>query len=85
MATETEHDNPDLVNIATFATVMEAQLAQSRLEGEGIESFTSNDAAVGVMPFLGNALGGVGLWVAPENEDTAREILDVTVGPTKIE
>ena len=82
---ERDDNDADLVLIASFATVMEAQLAQSRLEGEGIESFTSNEGAVGVMPFLGNALGGVRLYVAPNDEATAREILEVTVGPTKLE
>ena len=65
----------DLVPIANFATVMEAELAKNRLEGIGIAAFVSNELAVGVMPYLGNALGGIGLAVTRENAEEARAFL----------
>ncbi len=65
----------DLVPIANFGTVMEAELAKNRLEGIGIAAFVSNELAVGVMPYLGNALGGIGLAVTRENAEEARAFL----------
>ncbi len=65
----------DLVPIANFSTVMEAELARNRLEAIGIASFVSNELAVGVMPYLGGTGGGIGLAVTRENAEEARAFL----------
>lgn len=76
---EPGHDDADadLVTVATFHTPVEAEMARERLASEGIPAFLTNAAAVGMMPFLGNDLGGIGLQVTVHNEKTAREILGV--------
>ncbi len=76
---EAENDTiaHELVTVATFHTPIEAELARTRLEAAGIASFLSNAASVGVMPFLGNDLGGIGLQVSSTDADAAREILGI--------
>ncbi len=71
-------DDQDLVTVAKFRTPAEAELARERLELEGIVAFCSNAMAVGVMPFLGNDLGGVELKVPKSELERAREILGAT-------
>ena len=65
----------DLVTIATFAGPVEAEIAKSQLESEGITSFLGNELASGMMPFLKPGLGGVSLQVAQHDVKRAREIL----------
>jgi hypothetical protein len=65
----------DLVAVANFSTVMEAELARNRLEGIGIPAFVSNELAVGVMPYLGGSGGGIGLAVTRTNAEEARAFL----------
>jgi hypothetical protein len=71
MATEA----PDLVTVATFPDVAEAQLARERLEGEGIRAFVIDAQTAGVLPFLAGVPGGVRVQVAPNDEERAREVL----------
>jgi hypothetical protein len=70
-------DEDDVITIATFSTTVEAEIAKSRLESEGIASFLGNELASGLMPFLGPGLGGVSLQVAKHDVTRAKEILGV--------
>jgi hypothetical protein len=65
----------DLVTVAAFADVPEAQLAKERLELEGIPAFVADAQVSGVMPFLTSATGGVRVQVKPEDVERAKEIL----------
>ncbi len=66
---------PELVTVATFPDVAEAQLAQERLGSEGIRAFVIDAQTAGVMPFLTGSTGGVRLQVSAEKAAQAREIL----------
>jgi hypothetical protein len=65
----------DLVTVASFLDVPEAQLAKQRLELEGIAAFVIGAQTAGVMPFLTGPTGGVRIQVAPGDVERAREIL----------
>jgi hypothetical protein len=65
----------DLVTVATFPDVSQADLARERLELEGIRAFVLDEQAGGVMPFMVNSSGGIRLQVAPEDAEKAREVL----------
>jgi hypothetical protein len=62
-----------LVTVATFAAPWEAQLAQARLETEGIDSRLTDEnlARLG----LSNAIGGVRLQVREEDAELAAQVL----------
>ena len=65
----------DLVTVASFPDVAEAELAKERLELEGIEAFVIGGQTAGVMPFLTSSSGGVRLHVSPLDADRAGEVL----------
>ena len=65
-----------LVCIKTFADRIEAGLAQSLLETNGIKASVSADDAGGMRPDLGFTSGGVKLFVLEENVGRAVGILD---------
>jgi hypothetical protein len=65
----------DLLTVASFADVAEAELAKERLELEGIRAFVIGAQTAGVMPFLTGATGGVRVQVDPKDAERAREIL----------
>jgi len=67
----------DLVTVASFPDVAEAQLARERLELEGIGAFVIGAQTAGVMPFLANSTGGVRVQVKPSDLERAREILQL--------
>jgi hypothetical protein len=64
-----------LQTVGTFSTAIEANLAHMALTQAGIESTLSGEHMAGVHAPLGMTLG-VGVLVAPENADAAREILE---------
>jgi hypothetical protein len=64
----------ELVTVATFTDVPEAELARERLELEGIRAFVLDAAAGGVMPYIAESTG-VRLQVEPKDAERAREIL----------
>jgi hypothetical protein len=66
---------PDLVTVATFPDVAEAELARERLGLEGIRAFVIDAQSAGVMPFMTGAMGGVRVQVEPKDLERAREIL----------
>jgi hypothetical protein len=70
----------DLVTIAHFTTVIEADMAKSQLDAEGIMAFVVNAGAIGVMPYLG-ASGGVRLQVAEDDAERAGEVLGLGGSP----
>jgi hypothetical protein len=67
--------NDDLVTVASFPDVAEAELAKERLELEGIRAFVIDAQTVGVMPYLVGSSGGVRVQVAPADLERAREVL----------
>ena len=68
-------DAEDLVVVATFRTVAEAELAKEMLDNEGISSFLGNEMATGLMPFLTSDLGGITLQVQQKNAVLAHDLL----------
>jgi hypothetical protein len=66
-----------LVVVQAFATEMEAVIAKSALESAGIVSSIRSDSAGGMRPHLGWSTGGYQLIVREDDEDAAREILDL--------
>jgi hypothetical protein len=68
-------NDEDLVTVAAFADVAEAELAKERLELEGVLAFVVGAQTSGVMPFLTSATGGVRVQVKPADMEKAREIL----------
>jgi hypothetical protein len=71
----TPQEGSDLVTVAAFADVAEAELAKERLELEGVLAFVVDAQTAGVMPFLTNTTGGVKVQVRPADAEKAREIL----------
>jgi hypothetical protein len=65
----------ELVTVASFADVAEAELARERLENEGIRAFVVGAQTAGVMPYLVSASTGVRVQVEPKNLERAKEIL----------
>ncbi len=65
----------DLVTVATYSTIVEAEIAKGRLAVEGIRAFVLDKGAAGVMPYLAASMGGIRLQVEPGDEAKAREIL----------
>jgi hypothetical protein len=66
----------DLVTVAAFPDIPEAELARERLETEGIRAFVLSAQTVGVMPFLTASSGGVQVQVKPGDLERAKEILE---------
>lgn len=66
----------DFVTVATLNTPTEASLVRNQLEAEGIRVFLSDEEAVGMAWYLGNALGGIKVQVAEEDAERAFEVLD---------
>jgi DNA-directed RNA polymerase subunit M/transcription elongation factor TFIIS len=62
----------NLVTIASFSQTIQADLARSKLESEGIECVLADDYTVSVNWLYSNAIGGVKLRV---RESDAREAL----------
>jgi hypothetical protein len=64
-----------LVTLASYARVLDARLAASRLEGAGIRAFLRDEQIVDANPLLVGAVHGVRVQVFVEDEQAAREIL----------
>jgi hypothetical protein len=63
--------------IANYSKPEEAHMARARLEGHGVPAEVRDDLTVGAYWFLSNAVGGVKLAVKEEDEEAAREVLDL--------
>ncbi|MCB2199978.1 DUF2007 domain-containing protein [bacterium] len=66
-------NNP--VMIAEYSSVLDAELARSRLEASGIESWVMKDDAGGMQPQL-QITQGVKLFVDEKDIDEALKVLD---------
>ena len=74
-----------LVTVQTFSRVIDARLAQARLEGAGIRTFLLDESVASIDPFLINAIGGVKLQVAIEDEQAARDLLREPLGDSLVD
>ena len=67
----------DLVVVAEYATVLEAELAAGRLESAGIHSRIDQHGAVGIFgPGHAGSVLGVTLYVSRDRFGDARQALD---------
>lgn len=66
-----ERDEDDFVTVASYSEVGEAALAQSVLDGAGIDSFLSGEEANILLP-----MSGARLQVKLSDMETARELLN---------
>ena len=66
-----ERDEDDYVTVASYSEIGDAQLAQSVLDGSGIESFMSGEEANILLP-----MSGARLQVRLADLETARELLN---------
>ena len=66
-----ERDEDDFVTVASYSEVGEAALAQSVLDGGGIDSFLSGEEANILLP-----MSGARLQVRLSDVETARELLN---------
>ena len=74
-----ERDEDDYVTVASYSEIGEAALAQSVLDGSGIDSFMSGEEANILLP-----MSGARLQVRLADLETARELLN-TVATTEEE
>lgn len=65
-----------LVTVEAFNTPMEAHVARSFLDAEGIRTFLKDEQTLNVDPLLSVALGGVKLQVVAADYERARAVLD---------
>ena len=65
----------NLITVATFPDVSQAELARERLALEGVQAFVFDEQTGAVMPYLVGALGGIRLQVAPGDAERAKGIL----------
>ncbi len=65
-----------LVTVSRFLSPLEADLALSRLQAEGVPSFLQDANTVSINWLYAPALGGIRLQVPCEWEAKAREILE---------
>jgi hypothetical protein len=65
----------DLVTIANYGNLQEATLLKTALEEQGITSYLAGSEVVGMVWFLGNALGGIQLQVAEHATEQALALL----------
>lgn len=64
-----------LVTIGRFSQPLEAWLAKTKLESEGIECFLMDEHIVTMNWLYSNAVGGVKLKVREEDAEKAKRIL----------
>jgi hypothetical protein len=74
--------DPDLVVVHTFNSRPEAEMAKSALDAAGIEAMVMADDAAGIQPGLWEGRG-VAIVVNRENEQAARDILDLDARPAE--
>ena len=69
----------DIVRVHSVQGQPEADLLQSLLEANGIESYTKGRAVQSVHPFTMNGLGEIRILVREEDVDKARKIIEELV------
>jgi hypothetical protein len=67
-------DSRDLVAVAHFHEVMEAEILSGRLRSEGIETFVLDTHSVSMQPHLAQSLGGIRVQVMRKDLERARTI-----------
>ncbi|HET6440264.1 MAG TPA: DUF2007 domain-containing protein [Anaeromyxobacter sp.] len=65
----------DLVAIASFENLSQAEVARSVLAAEGISVVVRDEPLASLLPPVAMANGGLTLLVAPEDAERAREVL----------
>jgi hypothetical protein len=65
-----------LVTVAQFSSGMEAQLARTKLESEGIEAYLADEHMMSINPMYDFALGGVRLQTKSTDAEKALKILN---------
>lgn len=70
-----EDDESEPVTVGQYADLPEALVSRAVLEEAGIRSFLSDENTVSVGWGFSNAMGGIRLQVAAEDEKAAREVL----------
>lgn len=65
----------DLVTIARFSSPIEAHLARTKLESEGIEAFVADEHMISINPVYDLALGGVKLQIKYSDVERAQKSL----------
>lgn len=75
-------DPPKPVMLRRFRDLPEATVAQSVLESAGVESFLADDNLVRLDWFYSNLIGGVKLFVAEGDVDSAGRLLNQTAPET---
>lgn len=69
-------DENDVVNVAAFQYVQEAELARMMLEEQGIQAELADDGVVGGFSLWSNAVGGVKVIVRRKDADRAARFLE---------
>lgn len=75
MSTSAALSTEDEAVVASFDTLIEAELARGRLEAEGISARIVDGNTVSIAQHLSGALGGVKLVVAESDDAAARALL----------
>jgi len=70
----------DFETIAIFNYTHEIVILKHRLDHEGIRYFFENETMSAIAPFYTNALGGIKLWVHPNDFEVVQNILDELKG-----
>lgn len=65
----------DMIIIASYRDLIEAEIVKGRLEAEGIGCALADKNVVTAQPFYSNAIGGVKLKIRPEDYERAKQIL----------
>jgi hypothetical protein len=68
----------ELITFRTFNNPIDAHLARTKLESEGILSFLFDEHMMAFNPFYNSALGGVKLKINKMDLEKAEEILNDT-------
>ena len=68
-------DDKDLVAVASFENLSEAEVAKSLLAAEGIAVVIRDQPLASLLPPVALANGGLTLLVAEDEADRAREVL----------
>lgn len=69
------NEKTELLPVASFENLSEAEVARTLLEAEGIEVVVQDRPLAALLPPVALANGGMVLLVAPEELDRAREVL----------
>lgn len=65
----------DLVCVQTFSDYVEAHIVMGALQNEGIKCWLKDENIVTINPLFTNAVGGIKLMVAEDQQQDARKIL----------